>query len=45
MKGKQKLENMNDIEIVPLKLEHIDSVLAIDRLSFATPWSRESFYS
>lgn len=44
MKGNQKLENMNNIEIVPLKLEHIDSVLAIDRLSFATPWSRESFF-
>ncbi|MBA5850818.1 ribosomal protein S18-alanine N-acetyltransferase [Clostridium sp. cel8] len=33
---------MNNIDIVPLKLEHIDSVLEIDRLSFKTPWSRES---
>lgn len=34
---------MNNIEILSLKLEHIDSVLKIDALSFPTPWSRESF--
>lgn len=34
---------MNSIEILSLKLEHIDSVLKIDALSFPTPWSRESF--
>lgn len=34
---------MNDIDILSLKLEHIDSVLAIDTLCFPTPWSRESF--
>lgn len=34
---------MSDIEILSLKLEHIDSVLKIDALSFPTPWSRESF--
>ncbi|WP_446897760.1 ribosomal protein S18-alanine N-acetyltransferase [Clostridium sp. LBM24168] len=33
---------MNNIEITPLRLEHIDSVATIDRLSFSTPWSRES---
>lgn len=33
---------MNDIEIVPLKLENIDSVETIERLSFSIPWSRES---
>ena len=35
--------NDNDIEILSLKLEHVDSVLKIDALSFPTPWSRESF--
>ena len=34
---------MNDIDILSLKLEHIDSVLIIDALCFPTPWSRESF--
>ena len=34
---------MNNIEILSLKFEHIDSVLKIDALSFPTPWSRESF--
>lgn len=34
---------MNNIEILSLKLEHVDSVLKIDALSFPTPWSRESF--
>lgn len=34
---------MNNIEILSLKLEHIDSVLKIDTLCFPTPWSRESF--
>jgi ribosomal-protein-alanine N-acetyltransferase len=34
---------MNNIEIVPLSLEHIDDVLKIDNLSFPTPWSRNSF--
>jgi ribosomal-protein-alanine N-acetyltransferase len=33
---------MNDIEICPLKLEHIDRILVIDSLCFPTPWSRES---
>ncbi|MCI1945439.1 ribosomal protein S18-alanine N-acetyltransferase [Clostridium luticellarii] len=33
---------MIDIEICPLKAEHIDSVVAINNLSFPTPWSRES---
>lgn len=34
---------MNNIEILSLKFEHINSVLKIDALSFPTPWSRESF--
>jgi ribosomal-protein-alanine acetyltransferase len=34
---------MDNIEILSLKLEHVDSVLKIDALSFPTPWSRESF--
>lgn len=34
---------MNDIDILSLKLEHINSVLTIDTLCFPTPWSRESF--
>jgi [ribosomal protein S18]-alanine N-acetyltransferase len=34
---------MNNIEILSLKFEHIDSVIKIDALSFPTPWSRESF--
>jgi ribosomal-protein-alanine N-acetyltransferase len=34
---------MNNIEIVPLSLEHIDDVLKIYNLSFPTPWSRNSF--
>ena len=34
---------MIDIEILALKLEHINSVLKIDSLSFPTPWSRDSF--
>lgn len=34
---------MNNIEIVTLKSEHIDSILKIDNLSFPTPWSRQSF--
>lgn len=34
---------MNDIDILSLKLEHIDSVLVIDTLCFPTPWSKESF--
>ncbi|NMM65388.1 ribosomal protein S18-alanine N-acetyltransferase [Clostridium sp. P21] len=34
---------MNNIEILSLKQEHIDSVLTIDSLSFPTPWSRSSF--
>ncbi|WP_291725746.1 ribosomal protein S18-alanine N-acetyltransferase [Clostridium sp.] len=33
---------MSDIEIVPLKLEHMDRVETIERLSFSIPWSRES---
>lgn len=33
---------MSDLYITPLKVEHVDSVEVIDRLSFATPWSRES---
>ncbi|MCT8976371.1 ribosomal protein S18-alanine N-acetyltransferase [Clostridium sp. CX1] len=33
----------NDIEILSLKHEHVDSVLVIDSLSFPTPWSRNSF--
>lgn len=33
---------MDDVHIVPLKSEHIDDVILIDRLSFHTPWSRES---
>lgn len=33
---------MNDIEISPLKLEHIDRILTIDALCFPTPWSRKS---
>ncbi|MBV7271708.1 ribosomal protein S18-alanine N-acetyltransferase [Clostridium thailandense] len=34
---------MNDIDIICLKSEHIDSVITIDTLCFAIPWSRESF--
>lgn len=33
---------MIDIEICPLKSEHIDSVFAINNLCFTIPWSRES---
>lgn len=34
---------MNNLEIIPLTKEYIDDVVAIDTLSFAVPWSRESF--
>lgn len=34
---------MDNIEIVTLTSEHINSILKIDALSFSTPWSRESF--
>lgn len=34
---------MNDIDIICLKSEHIDSVITIDTLCFPIPWSRESF--
>lgn len=33
----------NNIEILSLKREHIESILVIDALSFPTPWSRKSF--
>lgn len=33
---------MSDIEICPLKLEHIDRILVIDSLCFPMPWSRKS---
>lgn len=33
---------MSNIKIVPLRPEHIDSIMIIDRLSFTLPWSRES---
>ncbi|MCH3966001.1 MAG: ribosomal protein S18-alanine N-acetyltransferase [Clostridium sp.] len=42
MKGKRNWNIMSDIEIVPLKLEHMDRVETIERLSFSIPWSRES---
>lgn len=35
--------NDNDIEISPLKTEHISRILLIDNLCFPTPWSQESF--
>lgn len=34
---------MNNIEILSLKHEHIQSILVIDSLSFPTPWSKKSF--
>lgn len=34
---------MNDIEITSLNIEHINSIITIDCLSFPTPWSKDSF--
>lgn len=34
---------MSGFDIVPLELKHLDGVAEVDRLSFALPWSRESF--
>src|SRR5690554_3890620 len=34
---------MDKTKLLPLKPEHIDQVLEIERVSFPTPWSRESF--
>lgn len=31
------------LQVVPLKTEHLDQVLDIERASFPTPWSRQSF--
>ncbi len=31
------------IEVVPMKLEDLNEVLAIEALAFSTPWSRNSF--
>lgn len=36
---------MIQAEIVPMKIEHIDKVVEIERLCFAIPWSREAFFS
>jgi ribosomal-protein-alanine N-acetyltransferase len=34
---------MRGFNIVPLELKHVDGVAEVDRLSFALPWSRDSF--
>jgi ribosomal-protein-alanine N-acetyltransferase len=34
---------MKDINIVPMKKEHIEDVLKIEELSFSVQWSREAF--
>ncbi|MDD4753636.1 MAG: ribosomal protein S18-alanine N-acetyltransferase, partial [Desulfitobacteriaceae bacterium] len=34
---------MDKTKLLPLKPEHLDQVLEIERVSFPTPWSRESF--
>lgn len=34
---------MKDINIVPMKKEHIEDVLKIEELSFSIQWSREAF--
>jgi ribosomal-protein-alanine N-acetyltransferase len=34
---------MDKTELRPLKQEHLDQVLEIERVSFPTPWSKESF--
>jgi ribosomal-protein-alanine N-acetyltransferase len=34
---------MKDFSIVPLELKHLDGVAEVDKLSFALPWSRDSF--
>ncbi|OPJ63463.1 ribosomal protein S18-alanine N-acetyltransferase [Clostridium oryzae] len=36
---------MDTVEILPINSKHLDGVLAISKLSFATSWSRESFES
>lgn len=33
---------MNNIEIYPFSLEHVDAVLKISSMSFKTPWTRDS---
>lgn len=32
-----------DIRVVDMGLEHVDEVLAIEQLSFRTPWNRDAF--
>jgi len=34
---------MSEIRIEPLKKEFIDGLLAVEKLCFATPWSRDTF--
>jgi ribosomal-protein-alanine N-acetyltransferase len=34
---------MSDFSIIPLELKHVDGVVEVDKLSFALPWSRDSF--
>lgn len=34
---------MSVYSIVPLELKHVDGVAEVDKLSFALPWSRDSF--
>lgn len=41
--GMDDLTGMDGIEIIPALAEHIDDIMAIERASFRTPWSRESF--
>lgn len=36
---------MDNTIVVPMELAHIDDVLAVEKLSFTIPWSRESFIS
>jgi len=31
--------------VTAMKMEHLDQVLALEKASFATPWSRASFMS
>ena len=40
MNGTKQLEK---VEVVRMALEHLDKVLAIERDSFPSPWSREGF--
>lgn len=34
---------MNEIAVLPMMLDHVDEVLAIEVLCFSQPWSRQAF--